>query len=234
MQLTCRARVLGIWLFAAMVLLGVAHVVLFSNLDAAREQLPAGVWRWFDLNAEHSFGTWFSVGLLLLIGAAAALAAVAAQRPRERLAWWAVAVAATLLSVDDKIQVHERLPEFFMIERQSLSTHEWLVPGVVIAIVGTVALWVLVRSLDRPVRVALGTGLAVLLLGAVVIEGVSGLDARSPGTLPFSLSLPTWVLIEESLEVLGSMIVLVGVVSYLERAAVLHVDCPTEPHAERA
>lgn len=201
--------------------LGFSHLGMHRNREWF-ETLPAGIWQWFDLNAESSVGTWFSVSLLLLIGVGAALAAVAEPSRRDRLGWAVIAICATVLSLDDKISMHERLPEFFSIERATLATHEWLVPGIAITVVGVAILAYSARTLDRPVRHGLLLALAVFLLGALVIEGLSGYFVRSfPVAHPLRASLATWVLIEETLEMLGSIIALATIHSHLDRRGVL-------------
>lgn len=221
MDLTRRARRLLLWLVTVAAVLGLVHHVMWRDRTWFLE-LPANTWRWFDLNYETSIGTWFSVSLLLLIGAASFVAWAAEAPGRRRIAWLSIAIGALLLSLDDKISIHERLPEFFGIAHQSLATHEWLLPGAIIGGVAAVILIWLASSLQPAPRRGLLLGLVFFALGAVVIEGVSGYIIRTaPQTDALHRAVPTFVLVEEMLECLGAIIALVAVVSHLERSGVL-------------
>lgn len=206
---------------AGVAVLGALHVVLHLNHDWF-DALPAGIGRWLDMNSESSLATWYNVSLLVLVAAAAALASAAQSDRRDRWAWGTLAVLVGLLSVDEKIQVHERLPALIGMRTGSLSTHEWLVPGGVLAGLGVIALVLLMRHLDRRVRRGMLLALMVYATGALVVEGLTGLAVRTlPIEHPIRVGVPVWELIEESLEMFGCIIAFAVVLSHLERSAVL-------------
>lgn len=227
------ARRLGRWLGVGVAVLAVFHVVLHLAHDWF-DALPANTGRWFDLNSESSVGTWFNVSLLVLVAAAAAVAAVAATERPARRAWAALACAVALLSLDEKISIHERLPELVGLERETLATHEWLVPGVALGLLGVAVLWRLGRALPAPVRRGLVVALALYVTGAVVVEGLTGFAIRGlPLEHPVRAAMPVWELVEECLEMLGCIVALMTVVSHLHRARAIpgagHAPTPERP-----
>lgn len=101
---------------------------------------------------------WLVLAVGILGAALAALAmmvAAAASRTRERSGWLCLSVALLLLSLDEKVLIHERLPVLLGMEHGSLPTHEWLLPGVLMALAALSALLVLVRPLPPQVRTGL-------------------------------------------------------------------------------
>lgn len=125
------------------------------------------------------------------------------------------------------MQVHEHLPDIVGLTRGEWVTHEWLIPGVVLAGTGLALLTILVRVLD--VRVRRGLLLAVLVFagGAVVVEGLGGLAIRTlPLEHPIRVAFPLWELLEEGMEMLGCIIALSVIIAHLRREGVLVLDRP--------
>lgn len=218
-------RRLGLWLCGFIVALGIAHLVLHSDQKALEERFGAYRTRWFDMNSEFSIATWFNVTLLVLVAALAAVAAVAGATPRIRLAWGSLAVAVALLSLDEKVSIHEVLPELLGMARGTLATHEWLVPGIIIALIGLGVLAFLMRPLPRPAVVGLLAAAAVYGVGAVGVELVTGLATRSLEiTHPIRVLMPVWEVVEESLEMLGCVIAITTLLAHLRRTGVYDPD----------
>lgn len=215
------ARRLSWWLCLCVVLVGIGHLGLHLDQKALEARFGLRQTQWLDMNAEHSVATWFNVGLLQLVAGLAVVAAVASARPRERWAWGSLAVAVALLSLDEKISIHESLPDLLGMAKGSLVTHEWLVPGVAIALVALVPLSVLLRPLPR--QVILGLVVALLLYGggAVGVELVSGLAVRALEIdHPVRQLMPVWEWVEESLEMLGCVAAMAAIVTHLQRVGV--------------
>lgn len=128
--------------------------------------------------------------------------------------------------IDEKVQVHEQLPELFGMSRGEGITHEWLIPGVIIAGLGVAVLTHFVRALDRRVRWGLFLALLVYAAGAVVVEGLSGIAVRELAPEhPLRTAMPLWEAIEESLEMLGCIVALSVILEHLQRRGVLVVRC---------
>lgn len=217
-------RQVAFWLVWFTVLVGIGH--LFLHVDQKTLEGAVGVHytRWLDMNAEHSVSTWFNVGLLQLAAGLAVLGALAVPTRRERVAWSALAVALFLLSLDEKISIHEALPELLGMSQGELVTHEWLIPGVAIALVALAALVPLLRPLPRPLVLGLLIAMVVYGSGAVGVELLSGMAVR---TLeidhPLRQLMPVWEWIEESLEMLGCILAIAALLRHLERVGVVDV-----------
>src|SRR4030095_3397220 len=89
-------------------------VTLASDLGMT---LPPGFGQ-FDLKLEGNFATWYSSALLLLAGGIALLIAAspapATLRPAMyRMAWSTMALVFFALSVDETIEIHERIGYWF-------------------------------------------------------------------------------------------------------------------------
>lgn len=209
------------WLGLVVVLLGIPHLGLHLDQKRLEDRFGKTSTRWLDMNAEASVATWFNVGLLQLVVGLAVVAAVAAGTRRDRLAWASLATAVALLSIDEMISVHETLPALLGMSTGTLVTHEWLLPGVAIALVALAALTVLLRPLPRPALLGLLVALVVYGAGAVGVELLSGMAVRGlPIDHPGRLLMPVWEWIEESLEMVGCILALATLLTHLERVGV--------------
>lgn len=161
--------------------------------------------------------------LTAVAGALALLAAWGASGPRQRRGWLAVAALLILLSIDDKVQFHERLPDYLGMERGALATHEWLLPGIVLLGLALVVVVALARSLPQVPRRWLLVALVVFVMGAVGAEGLSGLLVRGAETETGTLRRLVFALmiLEESLEMLGSSLAVAVLLGHLRAEGVL-------------
>jgi hypothetical protein len=209
------------WLVWFILALGALHFGLHINEPAVEARFGRHLPRWLDMNTETSIATWFNVGLLQLVAALAVVAAIAAATRRERVAWASLAVAVTLLSVDEKISIHESLPELLGMSQGDMATHEWLIPGVAIALIALLALTFLLRPLPRPVILGLLLAMTVYGAGAVGMETLSGMAVRSLEIgHPIRDLATVWEWIEETLEMLGCVLAFATILRHLERVGV--------------
>lgn len=164
----------------------------------------------FDVNSEANVPSVFSVLLWVLLGGVAVLVAVLDRRHRLGLA--GLAAVAALLGVDEAVSLHEQLDGLG--SRISGAPHfSWVLPGAVIAAVLVAALARTVLSLARPASALLLLGGAVFVLGAVVLETVSGvvLDAAGDGVVYALVTM-----LEELAEMEGVLLAVAGLLSLLE------------------
>lgn len=214
-------RLLGI-LLTLVAVLTAAFVATFTVHTWVRP-LPTELVRLFALNNESSLGTWLSVVLMAVAGVLALVAAWAAPDRAERWGWLAVGGLMMLLSIDDKVQLHERLPDYLGIERGSMATHEWLLPGVALLGAALVAVVLLARHLPRRSLRGLLVALDLFIGGAVVMEGLSGVLIRGTEQVSDSLRLQVHLLtaLEECLEMAAPAVAVVVIVHHLRATGVL-------------
>jgi len=171
----------------------------------------------FDLGTEANVPTWFAATLLVLLALALVVTAVAARaRGGAAGPYLVLAVVALVLSVDEAAELHEqlnllagRLEEWL----GPLPTFSWIVPGAALAAAaGTALLW-LGRQLPGQLRRRLVISGTVFLLGALVVEGLSGSIVGATGyENPTYLALNA---LEEGLEKAGVLLALSAVLARL-------------------
>lgn len=186
----------------------VAVVVLGVGADLVHHHVrPHGGLRGaLRLNGESNLPSWWNAMLLLTGGGLAGLASLRSRRRRrpraEAVGWLAVAAALTALSLDEAVQLHERLALLAPYLPRT-GTYLWVVPGLLIAVVGLLGLTLAARALPRGVRRGLGAASGLYLGGAVGVESVNGWIIRRHGEGDlYRLSTAA----EESLEMAGCLV----------------------------
>lgn len=174
----------------------------------------------FDMDDESSIPTWFAQVLFLLIAGAAAFAALAEKIKAKRVLWIIIALISTFLSIDEVAGIHEQVLQtihvlLFHESAPTLLANAWLVilPIVLLAIV--LLGKQMIKHFPARLLFVLGAGAGVFLTGAI------GVDIVTQGINIPDLSLEflqqgLFVGIEESLELTGAVIVLYGIMEYIE------------------
>lgn len=204
---------------AGAALLAVAHFV--AVLAGSSGMVKSGL-ALVNLDEERSFGTWFSTVLLMINVALLVLlfAASTDRVARRRFAILAVAVAA--VSADDIAGVHERIDTNLgrLLSTSGILTFVWIIPALLVVGLIAAACFPIVRI--RPGGHLVAVGAAVFVLGAAGLESVGGwwFDAhgRDPGDTGYLLLAG----VEESLEMLGCIIAMSGLLQMLSRFGFAH------------
>lgn len=168
----------------------------------------------FDVGREINVPTWFSAGLWILTGVVAGYFARKASRFRK--SWWLFASVCIFFSLDETLELHERL-DLIGGRIALLLPFEvgftWVIPGIAIATVLVLLLLRLVLSLPPSVRNGIICAGAVFVSGAVVVETLGGNWLNAHGmTWHFFLM----VLVEETLEMAGVALCLASLLHLLE------------------
>lgn len=158
-------------------------------------------WTAFDIGEEGNVAVWIASTLWLFVAAFAALAAVTA--PRFRKSWWLFSAVSAFASADEAGQLHEKL--FVVGDRLApyvpIDLHyNWVIPGTIIALVVGALLIRMVLALRRPIMFSIIGAGALFLLGAVVVETLTGFVHRREGLSDLYVTL---MYIEESFELIG-------------------------------
>lgn len=132
----------------------------------------------FDVNSEPTFITWYSI--LKLAGIAVILAIIAGSERRAQTKWWrhwyALSGVILLLSLDEFLQIHERLAaptrSLFGIVSGPFYL-AWVIPGVLL-VLATAALFLrFVLAQPKQVRLTIFIAAALFVAGALGLEVVA-------------------------------------------------------------
>lgn len=168
----------------------------------------------FDVGREINVPTWFSAGLWILTGVVAGY--IARKACRFRKSWWLFASVCIFFSLDETLELHERLDLIGGRIAQLLPFEvgfTWIIPGIVIASVLVLLLLRLVLSLPPAVRNGIIGAGATFVFGAVVVETIGGNWIQTNGMTWHFFAM---VLVEETLEMAGVALCLAALLHLLE------------------
>lgn len=205
-------RRVGPVLLAVSVGLVVLDQVLFHvGLTGSYGEL---LYSYIDVTRESNVPAFWNAALLLLVSAAAVL--VAYLTPGPAVGWWIAAALAFVMSLDETVQLHERLIGLGRWVQDavgtSIPTFGWLIPGVLIAIAGATTLWIWSARRPPATRRALRVAVVVYGSGAIVVEAVGGAVYRSWGAGAGYRAITG---LEELLEMSGAALAVVAVLAMM-------------------
>jgi hypothetical protein len=172
----------------------------------------------FNLDKENNIPTYFSS--LFLLGCAATLGIIAylekERKSGKQLYWLGLAFIFLLLSIDESVQIHERIGAWTrnMLNTSGVFHFAWIIPyGLLVLGVGAAYarfVW------NLPFRIKK----LIVLSGAIYVGGALGMEALASyhytQTFENSLTLVVFTIIEESMELFGLLIFLHGLLYYLD------------------
>lgn len=213
------SRIFKAGVCVVIVLLGCHLTLQYLNLEVYNEkqgqifELSNRV----DFDDEVSIPTWYSQFLLLGVATAAFAASVLESAKNKRRAWAVVGGAGLLLSIDEVGSIHElflqtlHLLYYGEVIPTNAKNAWWLVlPFIGVAVVAGL-IW-LYKLLPRR------TWNLFLLAGVVYVAGAAGLELFSNDVIKTSYMYQGIMTgIEETLEMLGTLIALYAIIDYLER-----------------
>jgi glucan phosphoethanolaminetransferase (alkaline phosphatase superfamily) len=173
--------------------------------------------RQFNLDEENNIPTWYqSISVLCC---AALLAVIAAAKRQERDAyathWATLAIIFVGLSIDEDASLHNMLdqPVHDAFHLGSFLHQAWVIPAIIF--VAIVAVWYLRFLLHLTPRERLW----LILSGIVYVAGAAGMeiiDVRYKTLHGENLTYSMLTLVEETLEMLGILMFLHTLLTYLE------------------
>lgn len=174
-----------------------------------------------DMDDESSIPTWFSQIIFLAISCAALLAATLEKLRVKRTLWIVIGIVAVSLSIDEIAGIHEQVLQtvhvlLFHQAAPTITANAWFVvlPFVLVA-VGLLARQ-MVRHFPKRLLTVTGLGLAIFLTGAVGVDIITQ-GIEFPQFSHEFLLQGIFVAVEEGLELIGSIIVLYGIMEYIEK-----------------
>jgi hypothetical protein len=173
-----------------------------------------------SFSRESNLPTLFSSAILALCGLLAAVVAAAGKDEGKAryLQWMGVAGVFVFLAIDESALLHERathaVRHFVELERMGLSHAAWTIPYMAAALLILAVYWRFFWRLPRATRRQFGSGIALYLIGAVGMEFISciWLDTTERNAVYYLLGT-----VEESLEMIGIIVIIAALVSYLEK-----------------
>jgi MFS family permease len=195
------------------------------------------------MDRENNLPTFFNCFLFFLGAALFVLAGKAGDRTVKR-PWYVLALVFVFLGIDEGAQVHE---QFMLVTlrligwqqgRMGWLYYAWVIPyGIAAALLGVYLLRFLVR-LPVTTRNGLVLSGTIYVVGAVVMESLSGkiAEAAFDTDLPSNLAYCMTVTLEESLEMVGLILCIhTMLVSLASRSMVMafHLRPDTSAEADR-
>lgn len=171
----------------------------------------------FDLNGENNIPAWYSTVTILLCSILLGTIAVVKTKEKNPYAphWRMLSVLFLLLSLDEAASIHEwsTMPWRRAFYTTGLLYYAWVIPGSIFALMIGVLYLGFLRNLPPDTRRLFVTAGVIYIGGVIGMEMVEGYYDTLYGTNNMSFALI--VMIEEVLEMLGILVFLYALMSYL-------------------
>ncbi|WP_299169142.1 hypothetical protein [uncultured Arthrobacter sp.] len=198
-------------------ILSLASGLLFFALEKSTAETFDDIHFWFyffDVGREINVPTWFSSGLWIVAGVMAGF--FSRRAVAHRRSWVLFAVVCVIFSIDEMLELHERLDTIGH-ELAAFLPFDlgfvWVIPGAIIALAIVLALTRLVFSLPVGVRNGLLLAGAVFAGGGMGVETLAGLSVAAHGMTPEFFVL---TLIEETCEMAGIVLCVAALAHLVE------------------
>jgi hypothetical protein len=217
MVIKLHLRKLVIALICIMIVLLVANLIGIIPVYNGTREVPSKL---TSFNLESNLPTLFSTGILAICGLLAATIAVGSREngKAQYFKWMGMAAVFFFLAIDETALFHERATHAVRsvvdVEMMGLSHAAWTIPYTALALLVIGVYWRFFWKLPVVTRWQFGSGVALYLTGAVVMEFVSciWLDAAAARNAVFYLLCT----VEESLEMIGVIVIIHALSRYLE------------------
>jgi len=166
LRIACSARRLPLKLAGTAAILSALHVAIMV-INYRLVEIPWLIRQLFDLDEEQSFGTWFSVVILLFSGSLLLIHAREQRAIGSRWysRWRLLGYGFLLLSIDELVGLHETL--------NTAMELSWVVPGAAgAALVGSAFIPFLRELQPRTALLFVGAGV-LYLAGAIGVESAT-------------------------------------------------------------
>lgn len=206
----------------AISLLALAYAATQWQLLVRGHDTVYGLIEFFDLANEGNLPTFFSTWQLLLCAALIAVIAAVRMRQNDPFRWhWAIlSLLAFYLATDEAAQIHELMirpmRELMPNAATGLLYWAWVMPGLIgVLVVALAYLRFTVRALPADIRRQLITAAALFVGGAIGIEMFQAAHFEKHGQ--HNIAYATFVLFEETFELVGVLVALNALASHWRR-----------------
>ncbi len=212
-------RRITLYLGLAIAAMVIVHLILqYLNMDVFYQQ-NGPVYELsnrFDLDDESSVPTWFSQVLFLLISASAFLASIMESSLPRRNIWRLIALGTLIFSIDEIATLHEFTLQtvhvlFFGESSPTGLSNAWLLLLPFVLAIGLWLIWQIARHFPRKMIIQFALAGSVFIFGAVFVDILASTVARDT-----FLNQGIIVAVEETFELVASLIVLYAILRYIE------------------
>ena len=217
------AKKIAVTLFLITVVLLVLHMVVY----ALQNSLPASVAEpldgLFNLSRENNFPTYFSAFLLLFSGLFALVIYQykKSTKAKFRLQWMLLGLVLIFLSLDEAVQIHERLTKFtapkFTFLDSAFLTFAWVIPYTILFLVVAVYFLKFVLSLPNRTRNLFIASGILFIGGALGFEFIESYVVSHNGFNQLYWWLAT---VEEVMEITGVIVLVYALLDYIKTAGI--------------
>ena len=207
------------WLFIITGLLLAAHIAGQIEKYVFHHSTVFGLVPFFDLGNEKNLPTFFQTSILIFTGVLLLLCSGIIQKQRDpsRGYWIALAFGFFYMGIDEWFMLHEKTNQFI---RDTIkfkfmdSIHfPWIVLGLVLVALVTLFFFRFLLRLDKKMRKMLILAAVLYVAGAIGLEIIGGIYLDWAGTDDLLYAMLTAV--EETLEMVGVIIMVKALMSYL-------------------
>lgn len=192
----------------ALCYLGLCAEIWGSGLDLPD---PHDFVEFLSLSHESNLPTWAASAMHGI--SALLLAMIASSRPLEekgRRLWWLLAAIFTYISIDETVQIHERMNAWF--DWGGALYFGWVVPASIFVLVLSISMLGFLKRLPSATRRRMILAACLFVGGAIGIELVLGVWTDSEGSHNLGYALIDWV--EESMELSGIALFVYALVAF--------------------
>jgi hypothetical protein len=199
--------------------------VQIARFSSGRNNL-LGITRLFDVNNENNIPTWYATITLLLCSLLLWLISSIKSHHKDQYAryWKGLSLLFLFLSLDEAASFHELLIPFgSTVQASGFLFFIWVIPGIIFALIVALIYFKFLMALPAQTRYLFVAAGVIYISGSVGFEMLGGyyfdmhikenVDAYATG-LP-ALSMAMILAIEEFLEMLGILVFLYALMSYI-------------------
>lgn len=205
-------------LFVILLLSNLTGIILRLNfIDNNSPTLLRNLIKLFDFDTERNMPTLFSSILLLICASLLGLIGLyEKQRSAKYMPWLVLSLVFTFISLDEILTFHEQLaiPVRTLFNTSGVFYFAWIIPYGIVAGLGLIMFYKFFMSLPRKTLRLFLSALVIFFLGAVGMEMLGGRVAETTGMS--NLNFYALYTIEESLEMIGTIIFLYALLTYRE------------------
>jgi hypothetical protein len=200
------------FLFFIVVLLTIAHLIHKLAIPVLGHGFPL-----FDLDGEANFPSFFSANLLFFAAILLGLIAFVHKKMKKAYVahWFFLSLIFLFLSLDEFTEIHERINFWLkpVTHTTGLLYAVWIIPYGIFALVLLFSYLKFLMNLPRKTAVRSVVAGAIYVTGALVMEALGERlsEKRLEDTFAFNAS----VVIEEVMEMIGSILFIYALLSYI-------------------